>query len=76
MAKKLTQEENIHDLTDRSKVSKAKKVLTEHKSRIKQPKKWVKSQTYFKDKPNIYVEVPTGLSEKEIIERIEKLLVR
>ena len=74
MAKKLTQEENIHELTDRSKVTKAKKVLLEVKQRKQQPKKWIKSQTYFKDKPNIYVEIPTRLSESEIIERIEKLV--
>jgi ribosomal protein S25 len=68
MAKKQTQEENIHELTDRSKVSKAKKALLELKQRQQQPKKWVKVNS------TTYIEVPKHFTKEQINERIEKLV--
>lgn len=68
MKKKQSQEENIHELTDRAKLSKAKKAKNEYDSKPKQPKKWVKVNN------TTWVEVPKHLNKQEVIERIEKMV--
>lgn len=68
--KKQSLEENIHELTDRSKVSKAKKVLGEHKQRQQEPKKWVKVNS------TTWVEVPEHFTKEQINERIEKITIK
>ena len=68
MKKPISKLDQEHELTDRSKVSKVKKVLSEHKQRQEQPKKWVKVNS------TTYIEVPKHLSEEQINERIERLI--
>jgi hypothetical protein len=73
MKKKITQQQNIDELTDKYKLSKAKESLNKLKNTkptIK--KKWINSQTYLPESPRAYFEIASNLTKSEIIERITR----
>jgi hypothetical protein len=78
MAKqKQSKEEHLTELSGWTKTEKANKVLDELKAKSRKVNKvWISSQEYFPEHPRIYIEIPKGLGKKEVIERIQKLLVR
>lgn len=78
MAKqKQSKEDQLTELSGWTKTEKANKVLDDLKSKIRKANKvWISSEDYFPEHPKIYIEIPSGLSENEVIERIEKLVVR
>lgn len=74
MKKKITKEQNIDELTDRHKVSKAQQALNELKATQTKDKVWINSKKYFPKHPIIYIEVDKDCTTKQIIERLERLL--
>ena len=74
MKKKLTQQQNIDELTDKYKLSKAQQALNELKATQTKDKVWINSKKYFPKHPVIYIEVDKDFTTKQIIERLEILL--
>ena len=78
MAKiKQTKEQELAEISGWKQNEKALKVLKEYQSKKPKVKKvWIDSKKYFPSYPRISVEVPKGLTNKQIKERISHLIGR